>query len=98
MKIIKFIKDKVYNIVSTVKVIHDKLKQFDDKTQSVPYLEVFNWIVEVLYFGLLMAIVYLEFTLTGWKKWVLIIPAFGILRLLWFDFVENTAYAVKGSK
>lgn len=105
-KIKNFIYTISQGIVSTIKkpltalkLMHDKLKQTDENTGTVPYLEFYEWAVDTLIYGLLITIVYIDlFILQGWMKWALLPFCLGVTRWLWLDFVENTSKSVRGKK
>lgn len=82
-----------------VRLIHQKLQQIDSDTGTIPYVEFFNWIVELLQYGIIAAIVYFDiFILTGWARWSVFPFALGAIRWLWLDFVKSTTEAIKGQK
>lgn len=98
-KFINFISDCIKKPVEKLKLWHQLFQQYDEETQTIPYYAAIVWIVEILSFGIWIAIVYVDlFMLKGVWKWILFPFAVGSLRLLWVDFIEITTKAIKEKK
>jgi hypothetical protein len=80
-------------------LIHKRLSSLDTETGTIPYLEFYEWIVEILTYGLISAFVYFNlFMLSSWIKWALLPISLGLIRWLWLDLIEKTSTAMKGNK
>ena len=103
VKIAKFIKKQcnkaillIQKPINSLKTVHQTLMQ-QDGNGNIPYFLAYQWIIEILYYGFLLAIVYVDlFIINGWLKWALFPFSLGAIRWLWLDFVENTVNAIKG--
>lgn len=83
-----------------IRLIHEKIKQTDIEEikfeKRTAYQLLFEWIIEIIQYGFLLAIVYADiFIINGWQKWALFPFCLGIIRWLWIDIVENTSQAIK---
>lgn len=82
--------------IAHLKTVHQRLC-LPDENNRIPYFVFYEWTVETMQYGFMLAIVYADlFIFTGWLKWVMFPISLGLLRWLWFDFVEITTNAIKG--
>ena len=97
-----FIYSSIHNSILAIEkpfkklwLIHDRIKQIEIEGKPA-YLHLFEWMFDIVWYGFLLAFVYVDiFIINGKLKWILFPFSLGIIRWLWIDFVENTSQAIR---
>ena len=90
------------NLFKKLKTLNENIKQinFEELIQESinrnPYQVFFDWLLEIVVFGILATIVYNVFI--GWQGYMnfALVPALGIIRWLWIEIVKQTSKSIRG--
>jgi hypothetical protein len=81
-----------------IKLIHGELSKADKSQGEVSAYELmYQWLVDVCYYGFLLTIVYVNlFIIHGWLKYIMFVFSLGAARWLVLDIIEKITRIIKG--